>query len=257
MLGPKVAESSTNAKGSFSVTFTVPKISPGWYYVDVSYDGIYFEDYDYKMFHVTPQITLSPDSGFATTITGTGFEPNSVVTVGCNETVTATLPKTIITDTDGEFAAMLTLPSTPGIYSITAIDQQYNIASASFTVPDMTGPTGATGDTGPQGEPGATGATGATGAAGAQGTQGTTGATGQTGATGAAGARGTTGATGATGEKGDKGDKGDTGPEGPAGSPAPEIVGGTMLPMTSVGLAVVALVFALLSAFLALKLRRK
>jgi hypothetical protein len=254
MLGPKVTQSITDAQGDFNVTFIVPEISPGRYYVDVSYDGIYFEDYDYQMFYVIPQITLSPDSGFATTITGTGFLPNSVITVECNATAAATIPKTIITDTNGDFTAMFTLPSTPGTYVVTANDNYGNSPSAQFTVPDMTGPAGETGATGATGSAGATGATGATGT---QGPQGNTGATGSTGATGATGSRGATGATGATGEKGDKGDKGDTGAMGPAGSPAPEIIGGTMLPLASVGVAVVALVFAFISAFLALKLRRK
>lgn len=246
MLGLKVANSTTDANGNFNVTFIVPPITAYMYYVDVSYDGIDYEDYGYTMFLVTPAITLTPTSGFATTIKGTSFPAGNNVTILCNGTVIPTVPETIKTSAEGTFTAIITLPnSTAAKYNITATDEDGNTAMAIFTVPDMTGPTGATGQTG---------AIGQTGQTGSQGPKGDTGSTGATGATGGTGA---TGQTGAQGPKGDKGDKGDTGEAGSSGSPAPEVYGGPMLPITSIGLAVIALVSALLAAFIAMKLRRK
>jgi hypothetical protein len=221
-LGVKVAESTTDINGSFSVTFTVPQLAPDSYFVDFSYDGLDYEDYDFVMFEVTPQITLTPDSGFAATITGSNFKANSGITIYCNGTAVITLPKSVITDVNGEFLAMFTLPfSTAGAYNITATDEYHNAATAIFTVPNTTGATGQTGSTGARGSTGATG---------------------------------TQGATGATGEKGDTGDRGETGP---AATPTPENgpIQNAEFPATV--LAAVALVIAVLAVVLAFILRRK
>ena len=248
---PKVANSTTDANGNFDITFTVPVISPGNYFVDISYNGTTFENYDYKMFHVTPIITLTPNSGFITTISGSGFESNQIITITSNDTTVPTVPKTITTDDNGAFTAIITLRGTAATYVINATDQYYNSASAIFTVPDMTGPTGQTGATG------ATGAIGATGSTGAQGPKGDTGATGATGATGTQGATGATGATGAKGDQGAKGDTGATGPAGPTASPTVQNTSNETLQDSAIALAAISMVLAILAVVLGLKLRRK
>ena len=254
MLGVKVTNSTTDEYGNFNVTFTVPAITSREYYVDISYDGVSYEFYDYEMFRVLPRVALSPDTGFATTVTGCSFPASADIIIECNGTVMPTLPASIKTDKDGNFTAIITMANgTAAAYNITAIDEYGNNATAMFIVPDMTGPTGATGatgPTGPRGIQGVQGEKGDTGDAGAAGEKGDTGATGAKGATGATGA---TGPQGPQGEKGDTGDKGDTGEQGPAGAPAAEIVGGPMMPIISLVIAVVAVLLALL----AVALRRK
>ncbi len=59
-LGPKVTNSTTNSTGDFTVTFIVPALDSYVYYVDVSYDGLDFENYDYARFWLLPGITLTP-----------------------------------------------------------------------------------------------------------------------------------------------------------------------------------------------------
>ena len=137
------------------------------------------------------------------------------------------MPTAIKTDVNGNFTAMFTLPnSTAATYLITATDEYENVAEATFTVPDLTGPTGQTGQTGAQGPTGNTG------------TQGAAGATGQ------------------TGPQGPEGAKGDTGDAAPQSTPTTEVYGGPMLSLTSVGLAIAALVSALVAVFLSLKVYR-
>lgn len=152
-----------------------------------------------------PAITLTPNTGFAaTTISATGFAPNSIVTIDWDGTVIPTVPNAIVTDAYGDFTAIISVltPSSVGDHTVNATDETGNSAEATFTIIDMTGPEGPAGATGPAGPTGPTGATGPAGA---------TGATGATGPAGPQGEQGETGATGATGSTGA------TGPEGPAG----------------------------------------
>jgi hypothetical protein len=176
-----------------------------------------------------PEIILSPNEGFATTITGGGFTPATDMTITWESVAINTIPTIVTTDAVGEFTATFTAQtSIPGTYTIGATDG-VSSATAEFTVPDMTGDPG---DVGPEGDPGDTGATGATGATGPQGETGPQGPTGPQGETGPQGPTGPQGETGPTGEKGEpgpqgevgeqgeqgeKGDKGDIGPQGPQG----------------------------------------
>ncbi len=172
-LTPTVS-STTDEKGDFNVTFTVPALAKGVYYLVVSYDDRTYYGSD---FEILPAITLSPSSGLVTTVVGTSFEPNSAVTILSNDTTVPTVPNTITTDENGNFTAIISFSSTKATYIITAIDEYNNTASATFRVPDYTGATGATGATG---QTGSTGATGATGEKGETGEKGDTGATGPT-----------------------------------------------------------------------------
>lgn len=136
-------------------------------------------------------IALSPCSGFAsTTITGSGFSNNSKATITWDGTTIPSVPSSVITDTTGGFAALISVPTqiTPGDHIVNATDESGNWATATFTVVNMTGPQGPTGLQGPPGSKGDKGD------------------------------KGDTGLQGGIGSQGLKGDKGDTGPQGPEGS---------------------------------------
>jgi len=171
-----------------------------------------------------PTITLSPNTGLATMISGTGFTASDTITITWGTITMVTSPATVSASTSGAFtASVVALNQTvPGAYVITAVDQHGNSANATFTVPNLQGATG------PKGDAGAT----------------TTGATGASGSNGAQGPKGDTGATGAQG------------PAGPSGAPG-EVIGGTDMPLTALALAVVALIIGLIAAFIAFTLRRK
>ncbi|HSV48835.1 MAG TPA: hypothetical protein VLH35_00840 [Candidatus Acidoferrales bacterium] len=220
-LGIKVTNSSTDANGDFNVTFIVPAIAADLYYIDFSYDGIDFVSYSYEMFGVLPGITLTPNNGLVTTISGTSFKVSETVTFLSNGTIALSVPSNITVDANGNFTAIMSFGSTKGTYNVTAVGSFGSVASATFTVPDYTGATGATGSTG---------------------------------STGAAGA---TGATGATGEQGEQGEQGDTGQTGATGSPAPDNTTQTTdLPLVPTALSVVALLIGVFAVLLVL-LRRK
>ena len=135
-----------SAAGSFTVTLAVP---------------------------VTQNITLTPNNGFATTISGSGFTASDTMNITWANTQMLTVPQIVTVSSSGTFVAIVTaLTAANGTYLIVATDQHSLKANATFTVPVITGaagpagPAGATGATGPAG---ATGATGATGPAGPQG----------------------------------------------------------------------------------------
>ena len=136
----------------------------------------------------SPGITLSPDEGFATTISGTGFSPSDNITIRWENTAVTTVPKTVTVDNVGEFAAVITAPTAVhGTYEISATDENGNVASATFTVPDMTGSTGPAGELGEPGAPGEPGEPGPTGPLGPAGPEGDTGPMGPQGPAGVPG----------------------------------------------------------------------
>ncbi|MCW4049124.1 MAG: right-handed parallel beta-helix repeat-containing protein [Candidatus Bathyarchaeota archaeon] len=157
-----------------------------------------------------PEIVLSPDTGFATTITGDWFSAgNPVVTIKWDGTTLTTIPVEVTVEDDGTFVAIITaLDADAGDYTITADDGTAPIASETFTIPDMTGPQGLQG---PKGQKGSTGSTGPRGLAGSQGEQG------PAGETGPAGSQGEPGPQGPQGEQGTAGPQGEPGPQGPQG----------------------------------------
>lgn len=148
-----------------------------------------------------------------------------------------------------EFVLLITVQTAvAGSYIVTV--EKYcdtKTASATFIVPDMTGPAGPTGPTGEQGPAGADGADGEDGADGVDGVNGTVGPQGETGATGAdgksvmgpqgpQGEQGPQGIQGIQGEKGDKGDKGDMGEVGPTGLPGIQGIPGVIGPVGPQGM---------------------
>lgn len=141
-----------------------------------------------------PVLVLVPDMGFAsTTIVGSGFSADSEITVTWDGTPIPTVPSPLTTDSDGNFTAIISVPTPndPGAYTVKATDEIGHSAEATFTVVDMTGPKG---ETGPQGETGPAGATGPTGPTGPKGE------------------------TGPQGPEGPQGEQGEQGEPGPAGA---------------------------------------
>ena len=135
-----------------------------------------------------PEIILTPDEGFVTTISGGGFNPGDKITIKWEGTAMVTIPQPVTADGAGEFVAMVTaLTAEHDDYEISAADEHGGIAYATFTVPDMTGPTGPQGPAGPEGDKGDTGDTGPAGPMGPAGLEGDTGPMGPTGPAGAAG----------------------------------------------------------------------
>ncbi len=216
-LGVIVANFVTDASGGFNVTFIVPAIDHLKYYVDVSYNGVVFEDYAFTRFTVLPGLILSPSSGLATTVVGTSFEPDTEVTILSNGAPLLTAH----VDSNGNFTTILSFANTAATYNITAVDTQNNTASATFTVPNSAGSSGATGQTG------GTGSTGST----------------------------TTGPKGDEGEKGDTGETGPTASPRPSSS-SNDSGDQTMSTYVPLGLCIAALVLAII-AVLAIIIRRK
>jgi hypothetical protein len=132
-----------------------------------------------------PYFTLIPDAGFAaTTIIGGRFAANSQITITWDEQTIITVPSPLTTDSNGNFTAVITVPTptVPGLHKVTSTDQIGTEAEATFTVIDMTGPQGPKGETGEQGEQGPQGPKGETGEQGEQGPEGPQGEQGEQGA---------------------------------------------------------------------------
>jgi hypothetical protein len=171
---------------------------------------------------VVPKITLSPNTGLATTIVGEGFTAADTITITWGTTTMVTNPLTVSVSSSGSFVAQVTAlnQTIPDAYVVKAVDQHGNSANATFTVPSIQGAPGQKGDTG---------------------TPGTPGTNGSNGSNGADGATGPVGPSGAPGQKGDAGDVTNT----------------SDIPLTALALAVVALIVGLVAAFIAFTLRRK
>ncbi|MCL0074202.1 hypothetical protein M1O50_04975 [Dehalococcoidia bacterium] len=118
-------------------------------------------------------ITLSPSEGLATTVSGVGFTPGSVITVTFDGEPVPTVPAPIYADIEGTFIAMLVAPTiTPGGYMIGATDAVGRSDQAVFTVPDLRGPEGPEGKPGEKGDPGEPGPAGPPGEPGPAGPAG-------------------------------------------------------------------------------------
>jgi len=99
-------------------------------------------------------ITLSPSSGFAcTTVQGAYFTPNSTITITWDGEKIPTIPNKVITDSTGNFTAIITVPTQTdvGEHEVRAEDAEGIAGTAKFKVVNMKGEQGEPGLQGPQG----------------------------------------------------------------------------------------------------------
>jgi len=97
----------------------------------------YFDDVKvFSVFDLDPKLELVPAKGIAaTTLVGSGFAPNSKISVTWDGTPIPTVPSPLITDGYGNFTAIISvLNQTDGTYTVKAVDKTGNGATATFTV---------------------------------------------------------------------------------------------------------------------------
>jgi len=98
---------------------------------------VYFDDVKvFSIFDLDPKLELVPNKGIAaTTLVGSGFAPNSKISVTWDGIPIPTVPSPLITDGYGNFTAIISvLNQTDGIYTVKAVDKMGNEATATFTV---------------------------------------------------------------------------------------------------------------------------
>jgi len=128
-----LASTSTNSRGSFSDTFSVPESERGSHEV-TAYDRTYRLS---TRLSVEQSISITPDTGptgTKVTVRGTGFRDDHSITITFNDDEIDITPSSITTDSSGSFTAKLNVPiclnRTP---EIVASDGR-NTASAEFTI---------------------------------------------------------------------------------------------------------------------------
>jgi hypothetical protein len=104
------------------------------------YNGIsvYFDDVKvFSVYDANPLLELEPASGIAsTTLVGSGFAPLSKITVTWNGIKMHSVPEPLITDSNGNFTAIITVlnQTETGLYSVSVSDEMENKATNTFTV---------------------------------------------------------------------------------------------------------------------------
>jgi len=90
----------------------------------------------FSSFEVDPRLELVPNKGIAaTTLVGSGFAPNSRISVTWDGIPIPTVPSPLITDGYGNFTGIISvLNQTDGTYTVRAVDEMDNEAAATFTV---------------------------------------------------------------------------------------------------------------------------
>jgi len=98
----------------------------------------YFDDVKiFTVFDLDPKLELVPAKGIAaTTLVGSGFAPNSRISVTWDDTPIPAVPSPLITDGYGDFTAIISVlnQTTSGIYIVKAVDEIGTEANATFTV---------------------------------------------------------------------------------------------------------------------------
>jgi hypothetical protein len=99
---------------------------------------VYFDDVVvFSAFEADPKLELEPTSGIAaTTLIGSGFAPNSEISVTWSGITVHTVPSPLVTDGYGVFTAIISVlnQTVPGSYDVSAVDEMGNEASATFEV---------------------------------------------------------------------------------------------------------------------------
>jgi len=125
----QIGTTTTDTKGSFSSSLTIPAQVTGTYTIKAS-DGI---NTDSKNFTISATTNISKTSGYigeSITISGTGFGASRSVTITFGNTQVATTT----TDTKGSFSSSFAIPAhASGTYTIVASDG-INTDSKNFTI---------------------------------------------------------------------------------------------------------------------------
>ena len=131
--GKEVAEDESDRDGTFSVTFTLPAKGPGTYKIRAEDEDRNRDDVN---FNIATDINLSRTTGNVgseVTVSGSGFTPNTTVTV-----TYASEPVVVATTTaedTGKFSTTFTVPkSKHGEHTITASDSTGITSTTTFTV---------------------------------------------------------------------------------------------------------------------------
>jgi nitrous oxidase accessory protein len=99
---------------------------------------VFFDDVKvFSVFDVDPKLKLVPATGIAaTTLVGSGFAPNSEISVTWDNIPIPTVPSPLITDGYGNFTAIISVlnQTTSGVYIVKAVDEIGTKATATFTV---------------------------------------------------------------------------------------------------------------------------
>ena len=99
---------------------------------------VYFDDVKvFSVYEVDSKLELEPNTGIAqTTLVGSGFAPNSEISVTWNCTTMHTVPNSLITDGYGDFTAIISVlnQTVSGSYAVRATDEMGNEATSVFTV---------------------------------------------------------------------------------------------------------------------------
>ena len=101
----------------------------------------YFDDVKvFSFYEANPKLMLEPNSGIAaTTLVGSGFLPNSKISVTWNGTAIHAVPNPLISDVYGHFTGIITVlnQTVSGSYIVRVVDEMGNEANATFEVVTM------------------------------------------------------------------------------------------------------------------------
>jgi hypothetical protein len=99
---------------------------------------VYFDDVVvFSAFEADPKLELEPTSGIAaTTLVGSGFAPNSEISVTWSNITVHTVPSPLVTDGYGAFTGIISVlnQTVPDSYDVSAVDEMGNEATATFEV---------------------------------------------------------------------------------------------------------------------------
>jgi hypothetical protein len=99
---------------------------------------VHFDDVKiFSVFDLDPKLELVPAEGIAaTTLVGSGFAPNSKISVTWDGTPIPTVPSPLITDGYGSFTAIVSVlnQTTSGVYTVKVVDEMGTETNAAFTV---------------------------------------------------------------------------------------------------------------------------
>jgi hypothetical protein len=99
---------------------------------------VHFDDVKiFSVFDLDPKLELVPAEGIAaTTLVGSGFAPNSKISVTWDGTPIHTVPSPLITDGYGSFTAIVSVlnQTTSGVYTVKVVDEMGTETNAAFTV---------------------------------------------------------------------------------------------------------------------------